>query len=238
MTRAGLRGWAGWGALLAGVAATFFWYIGYFGGPVFRLYPPDGHVRPGVAAVVLSGDMGLDVGMGAKIATALANDGVPVVGINSLTYFRVRRTPAEVRNLIEAAAARAAAVNGATRLILIGQSFGADMLHLGLAQAAPAFRRHVALVGLIVPLDSIDLRASPAELFSLAPPDGPAITTARQLTWAPTLCVYGRSELDSLCPQLQQHNVWKVPLPGGHMLRHDSAAVIAAVRAAIDASVA
>lgn len=206
--------------------AGFLAYLGYFGGPVFTVVPasnsaPTPAARAGLGAVVLSGDMGFHVGMAPRIATRLAADGIPVIGVNSLSYFRVRRSPAENEALIADAMHRALAQPGVRRVALIGQSFGADMLHAGLPALPASLRDKVPLVALVVPGDTIEFRASPAELFSLAASDAPAMRSAGKLDWVPVTCIHGAEEANSLCPLLTLPNVQTVTLPGGHPLKRD-----------------
>jgi len=225
--------------VLAGL--TGYWaYLGYFGGELFVPVPAERSVKPhhpGVAAVIVSGDMGFKVGMGPRIAAKLSADGIPVTGVNSLVYFRHRRTPAEIEQLIAAAVRRGLAFGHAQRVILIGQSFGADMVHVGLANLPPRLRSRIAMVALVVPTDSVNYKASPAELFDLVPADAPALPTAQALTWIPTFCVYDQEETDSLCPLLTASNVRKVALPGGHALHRDAEALYAQIARAIDMSI-
>jgi len=219
-----------WAAATLGVAAVLFvgllGFTGYLGGPVFTDLPPAAVAPPpalrGVAVALLSGDMGFRMGMGRAVADRLAAQGVPVVGVNTLAYFRTRRTPREAGRLVEAAARRALAVAGTRRLVLVGQSFGADMLQAGLPAFPEALRRRIALVALVVPGATIVYRASPSNLFGLERPEVDGFATARRLDWAPVLCVYGVEETASLCPGLRQRNVRRVGLPGGHPLRRDS----------------
>lgn len=214
-------------------------YLGYFGGPVFVDIPATARparTNAGLAAVVLSGDMGFRIGMGPRVADRLAADGIPVVGVNSLTFFRYRRSPADVRALISAATRRALAFGHVNRVVLIGQSFGADMLHVGLTGMPPDLRARVAMVALVVPTDTILYRASPSELLNWARADAAALPTARQLTWAPVTCIQGVEETDSLCPMLTQPNVHRVSLPGGHPMHGDTDAVHAVLARAIAAA--
>ncbi|MBB4098785.1 AcvB/VirJ family lysyl-phosphatidylglycerol hydrolase [Sphingomonas kyeonggiensis] len=211
-------------ALLLAAFTGWLGYIGYLGGPVyFDIAPirPTPPAAKGLAVVLISGDMGFKIGMGPEIAKRFAAEGVPVVGVSSLAYFRKERTPAEVQALIADAARRALAFGHADRLVLIGQSFGADMMHVGLTGLPADLRAKVKMVALVVPTDTVFYRASPSELFNWAKPDAMALPTGRQLTWVPTLCVQGAEEKDSLCPMLTQSNVRRVALPGGHMLHHD-----------------
>jgi type IV secretory pathway VirJ component len=219
--------------------AGYWAYLGYFGGALFVPVKATAAVSPAraqIAAVIISGDMGFKVGMGPQIAARLAADGIPVLGVNSLVYFRNRRSPDEIRQLIADSVRRGLTHGHARKLVLIGQSFGADMVHVGLV-ALPAVLKHkVAMVALIVPTDNVNYQASPMELLNLVPPDAPALPTARQLNWVPTLCVYGREETDSLCPQLTAPNVRRIALPGGHPLHRDADALYGQLITAINAA--
>lgn len=208
-----------------GVAAVgFMAWLGYFGGPVFTDIAPTKAQR-GYAVVLLSGDLGLKIGMAPEIARRLAADGVPVVAVNTLTYLRKTRTPADITTLIARAEQRALRLGHTDRVVLIGQSFGADMLHVGLVGLPQPLRAKIARVALIVPEDNVQFRASPSEVFDLWTPTTPALPTARHLTWAPLLCVQGIVETNSLCPLLTQANARRVALPGGHPLHRDADAL-------------
>jgi type IV secretory pathway VirJ component len=199
-------------------------WLGYFGGPVFTDIPPSKPERR-YAVVLLSGDLGLKIGMAPEIARRLAADGIPVVAINTLAYLRNTRTPADITTLIARAEQRALQFGHTDRVVLIGQSFGADMVHVGLVGLPPPLRAKIARVALIVPEDTVQFRASPSEVFDLWTPTTPALPTARQLTWTPLLCVQGVEEVGSLCPLLTQANATRVALPGGHPLHRDADAL-------------
>ncbi len=212
-----MRKWIATSIVLLAVAMGWLLYIGYLGGAVFYDIPAAATAsKPRIAAIVLSGDMGFRVGMAPRIAQRLADDGIPVTGVSSLAYFRKERSQGETAELIDAAVRRALARSHADGLILIGQSFGADMLHVGLARMPRALRAKIRMVGLVVPTRTVFYRASPAELFNWATPDAPALDTAGKLDWVPTLCLYGEEEAESLCPLLRQPNVLSIALPGGH----------------------
>ena len=229
------------GLLLLAAAGTigFGAWLGYFGGALYAPVPATAapaRRNEGLAAVLVSGDMGFKIGMGPRIARRLADHGIPVLGVNSLVYFRERRTPAEVRALIADAVRRGLAFGHARRLLLIGQSYGADMVHVGLTGLPPDLRARLAMVALVVPTDTVMYRASPAETLGLVAADAPAIDTARRLDWVPTLCVHGAEETDSLCPMLHAPNVQVVAMPGGHKLHDDADGLFARIMAAVDGS--
>ncbi|WP_235527893.1 virulence factor [Sphingomonas sp. Leaf38] len=209
---------------LAVAAVGFMGWLGYFGGPVFTDLAPSKPERR-YAVVLLSGDLGVKIGMAPQIARRLVADGVPVVAVNTLTYLRKTRTPADITTLIARAEQRALRFGHTDRVVLIGQSFGADMLHVGLVGLPPPLRTKIARVALIVPEDTVQFRASPSEVFDIWTPTTAALPTARRLIWAPLLCVQGADEIDSLCPLLTQANATRVALPGGHPLHRDADAL-------------
>jgi type IV secretory pathway VirJ component len=218
-------------SLVAGSA--IYLYAGYYNGPLFRDMPVTnvGAARP--AIVMLSGDMGNRTGMTPKIAARLHARGYAIVTVNSLNYFSPRRTAQDAAQLIRTAMARATKLGRTGHVVLIGQSFGADMLHAGLAQLSPDARRPVQAVVLIVPGEDIIFRASPIELAGLEIPDQRAWPTASRLDWIPVTCIRGAEEAGSLCPELTVPNVHRITLPGGHRLKSDDRALEAAILPAI-----
>ncbi|HTM96975.1 MAG TPA: AcvB/VirJ family lysyl-phosphatidylglycerol hydrolase, partial [Croceibacterium sp.] len=134
---------------------------------------------------------------------------------------------------IETAMARAMKLGKTDHVVLIGQSFGADMLHAGLAHFTATQRRPIRAIVLIVPGEDIVFRASPIELAGFEIPDQLAYPTASRLTWAPVTCIRGALEAKSLCPLLHMPNVRRITLPGGHKLNSDDRALEAAIVPAI-----
>jgi type IV secretory pathway VirJ component len=219
---------------LAALALGFLVYIGWFGGPIYTGVPAYAGPRPRITAVLLSGDMGFRIGMGPAVAERLAARGIPVVGVNSLTYFRRPRSVGEAASLIRGGIDRAEALAPAgARVVLIGQSLGADMLQLGLTALPTAERSRVALVALVVPGRMVRMQASPSELFPMSTPERSGIPSARRLDWVSMLCLQGAEEPDSLCPYLALPNVRRIVLPGGHPLQRDADRVAAILLRAI-----
>ncbi|MBW6526606.1 virulence factor [Sphingomonas sp. RHCKR7] len=213
-------------ALLAAAGLLVLGYLGalgYYNPSIYRLVPAataPATAQRGLVAVLFSGDSGFDAGMTPHIGRTLAARGVPVLEINSLTAFREGRTPAETAALVAEVTRRALALPGAQRVVLIGQSFGADMLQYGAGLLPLPLRARVPQLLFAVPGDTLLFRASPNGLFD-GPPDRAALPSARQLDWAPVLCVHGAQEANSLCPLWRQRNVRVVTLPGDHYLHHD-----------------
>jgi len=219
--------------VVLGIAGGIYLHAGYYNGPLFHDMPAAdaGQTKP--ALVMLSGDLGNRIGMTPRISARLNARGYAIVTVNSLTYFSPRRTPQEAARLIATAMVRAMKLGKTRQVVLIGQSFGADMLHAGLAQFSPAARQPIRSVVLVVPGEDIIFRASPIELAGLETPDQRAYPTASRLRWVPVTCIHGADEAGSLCPELQLPNARRVTLPGGHRLDSDDRALEAAILPAI-----
>lgn len=183
----------------------------------------------GTVALFVSGDAGLRFGMGRPVTQALAARGVPVVGISSPVAFHTTRTRAEVDAVLAEGVRRALATPGARRLVLIGQSFGADMLAVAAPDLPAALRPHIAAVLLVVPASTAYFRSDPLGLAYSGAPDARPAPGMRTLDWAPVLCIHGAAERDSLCPALAGTAAERVVLPGGHFLHHDDATLIATI---------
>lgn len=214
--------WAGCALilLLLGVAG-FGAATGFFDTDPGRLYPARSGQRQRVAALFLSGDLGLRFGMGARLVPALAAHDIPVYAISSSTAFRAQRSQAFVDALVANSARQALDRSGADRLLLIGQSFGSDILVAGAGALPPDLRARVAALVLVVPGRSIFFRADPTELRYRGAADADGVVAVRSLGWAHLICIYGQRETDSLCPLLRGRTVQAIALPGGHLLNRD-----------------
>lgn len=207
--------------------------------PLYVDYPAAGGRSPApVAAVLVSGDMGLDAGMGHHVAEGLAARGIPVVGINAPAFFLRARSADEVGGLVTEAARRALAAHPGARLLMVGQSFGSDVLPAGINRLPPEIRSRVAAAALVVPTRTVYYRISPAEYFEWGEPDAHAAVEAARLGDLPLVCVHGSEEPASLCPLLSGANLVRLTLPGDHYLGRDPARVTAALGDAVTRALA
>ncbi|TGX54332.1 type IV secretion system protein VirJ [Sphingomonas gei] len=220
--------WLGWAgilvAILALIVAGLYASAGFFDRDPVHLFGMGGARRP-VAAVYFSGDMGLRFGMGPYVADALAEAGVPVLGVASSTAFASHRTRAETDAIVVGAIRQTLQRTGADRVVVLGQSFGADIARVGLADLPQALRAKVAAAVLVVPGRTAYFRADPSGLSYRGTPDADA-SEAPLLRWLPLVCIRGAAETDTLCPALVAPNVRRIALPGGHFLRNDHALLV------------
>ncbi|WP_210357089.1 MULTISPECIES: AcvB/VirJ family lysyl-phosphatidylglycerol hydrolase [Sphingomonas] len=230
---------------VGGIAATIacgmagLWTAaGFFAGEATRLYPAHAPALP-IAAVVFSGDLGLRFGMAAETTEGLAAQGVTVLGINTPTLFGRWRSAATVDRIVADGVRAGLARTGAERLVLIGQSFGADILQTGLIALPADLRARVAGVVLVVPGETIFFRADPSGIAYLGKPASRAADTVNESDWAPLTCIYGIEEGDSACPLVHRREARVIAMPGGHFLKNDHSALVAhemdAVRRALPA---
>ncbi|WP_213980239.1 AcvB/VirJ family lysyl-phosphatidylglycerol hydrolase [Sphingomonas sp. dw_22] len=229
------RGWKGWTALataiFAGAVLALYAAAGFFDRDPIHLFGIEGGRKP-VAAVYFSGDMGLRFGMGPYVAGALAKAGVPVLAVSSSTAFATHRSQEEVDAIVADAMRDTLKRTGAQRLIVMGQSFGADMVRVGLVSLAPDLRARIAAVVLVVPGETAYFRADPTNIAYHGTPDADASST-RKLDWVPITCIRGELEPDSLCPLMLTPNVRRIALPGGHFLNNDHDLLVRTIFAAL-----
>jgi type IV secretory pathway VirJ component len=189
--------------------------------------------NPPVVAVYISGDMGLRFGLGSKVVPALAAHGIPVFGVSSPVNFGTRRTQAQADAIVVAAIRTALAQTGAQRVVLMGQSFGADLVSATAPDLPPDLRQRIAAINVVVPAPTVFFRSDPTGILYHGTPDAYPTQAMRRIDWAPVICIYGREEAESLCPALKATHATVIGLPGGHFLRNDDALVIATILRAL-----
>lgn len=220
--------------LLAGAGGLF---LGYPCGRVLHAPAMRSAAPLQGAVILLSGDGGAHTGMAPAVAANLRAQGVPVVLASTLAYFSHARSDGEIAGLLRQAMALAAKTYGARRFVMIGQSFGADVLPTGLARLPSAERAKVAGAILVVPSRTMERRATPFGLLNTAAPGIDSLPALNRLDWLPLACIHGAAERsdDSACPVVRLPGALVKTLPGGHYLRHDDVAVTAALRPIIAA---
>ena len=217
-------------ALVLAAAGGLYVSAGFLDRDPRSIFAPTGP-RAGVAALYFSGDMGLRFGMGPPTAHALSAHGIPVLGVSTPALFGTHRSGAQTDAIVADAVRDALRLAGRDRLVLIGQSFGADVLQTGLLRLPEVLRRRVAAVILVVPGRDVFFRADPTGLAYRGRPESDGRATLRRLGWTPLTCIYGAEEHDSACPGLTNATV--IAMPGGHFLNRDDAALTDHVLAAI-----
>jgi type IV secretory pathway VirJ component len=166
-------------------------------------------------ALLLTGDGGW-AGLDQELAARLAAAGVPTVALNSLQYFWSPRTPEQTAADVARVLRHYLAAWHAERVLMIGYSFGADVLPFVINRLPPELRARVASVSLL----GLDAHASfevhVAEWVGGdegGPPTRPELAALQGL---PVLCIYGEGETDSICPQLPPGIATREQIGKGH----------------------
>ncbi|HEX8444982.1 MAG TPA: AcvB/VirJ family lysyl-phosphatidylglycerol hydrolase [Sphingomonas sp.] len=180
-------------------------------------------------AVLWSGDGGW-AGLDREVAARLARAGVPVVGVDSLAYFWTARTPQGTARDLMRIMAGYSRLWHRPRVLLIGYSFGADILPEVVGALHPDYRAHVARLGLIGLGTSADFQFHLGAWLDVAGPAArPTLPAMAALRGRDMVCLRGRDETDSACPLLPPGLARAIVLPGGHHLGGDADAIARAI---------
>ena len=187
------------------------------------IVPPTGPARNDVMAVFYSGDGGW-TGLVRDVAGQLAAKGVPVVGVDSLSYFWSQRTPAQAGQDMRRIITAYGTAWHRPRVMLIGYSFGADTLPAMVGTLDPATRAHIASLSLLGLSPTADFQFHLSSWLNLdsaqALPTIPAILRLRDMD---IRCIQGAQESDSACPTIPNGVATTIMVPGGHHFARNAA---------------
>jgi phosphatidylglycerol lysyltransferase len=181
--------------------------------------------RGPLLAIVLSGDGGWrDVDR--SIAQKLQSDGVSVVGWDSLRYFWSKKSPEQTARDLGAVIDTYTSRWGASKIALIGYSFGADVLPFAYDHLSPEAKVRVVQLSLLGFAPAADFEITVSGWLGAAPgkdalPTEPALVP---IDPAMVQCFYGANEDDSACPLLTG-KAEVIRVPGGHHFDHDYGAL-------------
>jgi type IV secretory pathway VirJ component len=184
--------------------------------------------------VMLSGDGGwaaLDRGVSAKFAA----QGIGTVGLDSLSYFWKKRTPAETATAVAGIIEWYTQHWNKRRVILFGYSFGADVLPFIVNRLPPPVLARIDRVVFAGPGHRAAFEFHLTNWLSDTPEDGlPVVDEIRRMPPVRAICLYGSDEGPaSACPGLKNTTVILRELPGDHHFNDDYARV---EEAALDGS--
>ncbi len=191
--------------------------------PVIELSPPARRDRAGdptaseYFAILLTSDGGW-APTDRELAERIAAAGVPVVGWNSLRYYWHRKTPETATLDLARLIAHYGGRWHRPRVLLVGYSFGADVLPLLVNRLPQAERRRVAGLSLLGLSHDAIFEFHPLEWIGVirAREHYPTVPEIARIDAVPITCIYGEKEHDTACTDLHQPNVRVYRFPGGH----------------------
>ena len=182
----------------------------------------------GVAAgaplvVMLSGDGGW-ASVERDVAKLLAGrQGMPVVGVDSLELFWNGRTPDDAAAALQRVLRHYMTAWKRDQVVLVGYSLGADVLPFMASRLPTDLLDHVRLMALLGPSHTtpFDIRLREDRSSEVA-----VLPEVRKLRGRRLLCIGGRGEADSLCPEIGAGLGKSVELEGSHALGGDAAKLV------------
>jgi type IV secretory pathway VirJ component len=168
-------------------------------------------------AVVLSGDGGW-TGVNRVVARTLAARGIPVVGWNSLRYYRQPRSAQEASEDLQRIVDVYGARWGRPRVLLVGYSFGADALPFLVNRLPPELRGRVAGISFVALGRDAAFEFHPRDWLGRETTSFHTVPEVRRIRGIPLLCIYGAGDRQTrvACPLLRDTGARTVRLPGGH----------------------
>ncbi|MBP1858363.1 virulence factor family protein [Rhizobium herbae] len=173
-------------------------------------------------AIVYSGDGGWrDIDK--EVGDILQQQGMPVVGVDSLRYFWSERQPQETADDLHRIIALYSKRWNVKHILLIGYSFGADILPRTYNLLPQADRDRIAQVSLMAVSHQVDYKISVLGWLGATGSDGagdPADDIAK-INPALVQCIYGTEDDDDVCPTLKGTGIEVIPIEGGHHFDED-----------------
>ncbi len=156
-------------------------------------------------AILFTGDGGW-AGIDKEIAKYLSQNGIPTVALSTLSYFWKARTPDETAATLEQLISHFTKKQNKTKVILIGYSFGANVLPFAANKLSPESKGKVALISLL------GLDRTAAFVFHLSSwmnlDNGPnrlsIFPEIEKMQWAKSICVEGIKGHKKICSELEK----------------------------------
>ncbi len=191
------------------------------GVPLTEVPATGGPDRPQFA-VMLSGDGGWAL-LDRAVTAELAKKGLPAIGWDSLSYFWKARQPDEVALDLERILRHYLDIWKKDRIVLLGYSFGADVLPAVTSRLPKELRNRIDLVAFLGLSNYASFEFNLSDWVSDKPSEGdqPVRPELEKLSGLKRLCIYGAEEEGALCPNLTSLGVIAEKMPGDHHFDED-----------------
>ena len=165
--------------------------------------------------VFISGDGGW-AAIDKSISRILADNGMPVVGLNALQYFWTKRTPEaaarDLQTIIDTYIARWRK----SRIVVVGYSRGADVLPAIINRLPQEHQKRIRLVALLGPSPRVEFEFHLADWIHDSSKGLAVKPEVDRMIGHQILCLWGEDDKDSLCPGLSGPTIRVLMLKGSH----------------------
>lgn len=186
--------------------------------PNLPIHVIDGKAPLDALAILYSGDGGWQE-IDEEVGRNLRDAGIPVIGLDSLRYFwsgrTAKRTAKDLGRIIDYYTNRL----NVRRVVLVGYSFGADVLPASYNRLSPEQKTKVKAVSLLSLSHKVDYVISLKGWlgFQTEGKGGDPIYDVRSIKPEIVQCVYGKKDdHDNACPALRSAGIKVIEMPGGH----------------------
>ncbi|MDA8137427.1 MAG: hypothetical protein M0036_02135 [Desulfobacteraceae bacterium] len=189
------------------------------------LLPCDHHGQ--TMAIVYSGDGGWR-DLDKQIGQELQKRGIPVVGLDTLRAFWHRQTPEAAADGLARIIDHFTRVWSTPDILLIGYSFGADLIPFMVNRLKPSAREHIRLISLLALSHSADFEIHVSGWFSRSSSSDalPLAPELKKLDSSQIQCFLGTDESDeSGCTDASLAGVEIIKVAGGHHFDGDYGAL-------------
>lgn len=168
-------------------------------------------------AVIYSGDGGwrdIDKELGGY----LQKQGIPVVGVDSLRYFWSERKPQEATDDLARIIQTYRHQWGVRHVLLVGYSFGADILPAIYDLLPEKDKSRVPMISLMALSHQADYKVSVEGWLGIQGEGsaGDPVEYIKKMDASMVQCIYGKDDDDNACPALESLGANVIALDGGH----------------------
>jgi type IV secretory pathway VirJ component len=180
--------------------------------------------------VLLSGDGGWAV-TDSGIAQSLAARGIPVVGLNSLRYFWKKRTAESAAQDLNRILQHYSVLWNRSEVIVIGYSFGADVLPFMLNRIPPKRLQMVKAIALLGPGSTADFEFHLTNWISSRKRSNAqmVLPELEKLRGKNILCLYGTQDGETICRKLDPGLAKIIAFHSGHRIGKNYQPIVDAI---------
>jgi len=172
---------------------------------------------PESLAVLLTGDGGW-AEIDKSVANLMAEKGIPTIALDSLSYFWKSRTPQETAKDVESLIVQYLERWNKKKIILIGYSFGADVLPFVANNFSPEVQQKISVIALLGmgKTAAFEFRLSSWMNADKNPDRLPILPEIAKMKWANSVCIYGVDDEAANCLPTADLGVNIISMPGDH----------------------